>query len=82
NFLHHTRTKKEFFENAKLRVRPILITSITTMLGLFTLIFFPTGESIMLQPIAVSLGFGILWGTVLNLVYVPALFATLYKIKD
>ncbi|MCG3720346.1 efflux RND transporter permease subunit, partial [Aliarcobacter butzleri] len=49
NFLHHTRTKKEFFENAKLRVRPILITSITTMLGLFTLIFFPTGESIMLQ---------------------------------
>ncbi|RBQ29707.1 efflux RND transporter permease subunit [Aliarcobacter vitoriensis] len=82
NFLHKTRTKKEFFANAKLRVRPILITSITTMLGLFTLIFFPTGESIMLQPIAVSLGFGILWGTVLNLVYVPALFATLYKIKD
>ena len=82
DFLHHTRTKKEFFQKAKLRVRPILITSITTILGLFTLIFFPTGESIMLQPIAVSLGFGILWGTILNLVYVPALFATLYKIKD
>jgi multidrug efflux pump subunit AcrB len=82
DFLHHTRTKKEFFEKARQRVRPILITSITTILGLFTLIFFPTGESIMLQPIAVSLGFGILWGTVLNLIYVPALFATLYKIKD
>lgn len=82
DFLHHTKTRKEFFEKARLRVRPILITSITTILGLFTLIFFPTGESIMLQPIAVSLGFGILWGTVLNLIYVPALFATLYKIKD
>lgn len=82
NFLHKTRTKKEFFERSRQRVRPILITSITTMLGLFTLIFFPIGESIMLQPIAVSLGFGILWGTILNLIYVPALFATLYKIKD
>ena len=82
DFLHHTRTKKEFFQKARQRVRPILITSITTILGLFTLIFFPTGESIMLQPIALSLGFGILWGTVLNLIYVPALFATLYKIKD
>jgi hydrophobic/amphiphilic exporter-1 (mainly G- bacteria), HAE1 family len=82
DFLHHTRTRKDFFEKARLRVRPILITSITTMLGLFTLIFFPTGESVMLQPIAVSLGFGILWGTILNLIYVPALFATLFKIKD
>jgi hydrophobic/amphiphilic exporter-1 (mainly G- bacteria), HAE1 family len=82
DFLHHTRTKKDFFEKTRLRVRPILITSITTMLGLFTLIFFPSGESVMLQPIAVSLGFGILWGTILNLIYVPALFATLFKIKD
>ncbi len=82
DFLHETRSKKEFFERAKQRVRPILITSLTTMLGLFTLIFFPTGESVMLQPIAVSLGFGILWGTILNLIYIPALFATLFKIKD
>ncbi|QDF28016.1 efflux RND transporter permease subunit [Halarcobacter anaerophilus] len=81
DFLQHTKTKEEFFEKAKQRVRPILITSITTMLGLFTLIFFPSGESVMLQPIAVSLGFGILWGTVLNLLYVPAFYATMFKIK-
>jgi len=82
DFLHDTKNKSEFFVRAKQRVRPILITSITTMLGLFTLMFFPTGESVMLQPIAVSLGFGIAWGTVLNLVYVPALYATLFKIRD
>lgn len=82
DFLHNTKNKSEFFKRAKQRVRPILITSITTILGLSTLIFFPTGESIMLQPIAISLGFGIAWGTVLNLIYVPALYATLYKIKD
>ena len=82
DFVQNTKNKKEFFIKAKQRVRPILITSITTILGLATLIFFPTGESIMLQPIAISLGFGIAWGTILNLIYVPALYATLFKIKD
>jgi len=82
DFLHDTKNREEFFKKAKQRVRPILITSITTILGLATLIFFPTGESVMLQPIAISLGFGIAWGTILNLIYVPALYATLFKIKD
>ncbi len=52
------------------------------MLGLFTLIFFPTGESIMLQPIAVSLGFGILWATVLNLYFVPMIYRIFYLRKN
>jgi multidrug efflux pump subunit AcrB len=30
---------------------------------------------------AVSLGFGIAWATVLNLIYVPLLYAVVYKIK-
>ena len=29
----------------------------------------------MLQPIAISIGFGLVWGTVLNLVYLPTLYA-------
>lgn len=82
DFLHGTKKKEEFFKRAKQRVRPILITSITTVLGLMTIIFFPSGESIMLQPIAISLGFGIAWGTVLNLFYLPALYATVFNIKD
>lgn len=82
DFLHDTKKRDEFFKRAKQRVRPILITSITTVLGLSTLIFFPTSQSIILQPMAVSLGFGIAWGTVLNLLYVPALYAVIYKIND
>ncbi len=82
DFLHGTKKKEEFFKRAKQRVRPILITSITTVLGLMTIIFFPSGESIMLQPIAISLGFGIAWGTVLNLFYLPALYAMVFNIKD
>ena len=81
DFLHGTSDADTFYERAKLRLRPILITSITTFLGLFTLIFYATGQAVILQPIAISIGFGLLWGTVLNLIYLPALYAVVNKIK-
>ncbi|WP_309500152.1 efflux RND transporter permease subunit [Sulfurovum sp.] len=81
DFLHGTHNADTFYERAKLRLRPILITSITTFLGLFTLIFYATGQAVILQPIAISIGFGLLWGTVLNLIYLPALYAVVNKIK-
>ncbi len=81
DFLHGTKEAETFYERAKLRLRPILITSITTFLGLFTLMFYATGQAVILQPIAVSIGFGLIWGTVLNLVYLPSLYAVVNKIK-
>lgn len=81
DFLHGTRDVEAFYTRAKLRLRPILITSITTFLGLFTLIFYATGQAVILQPIAISIGFGLLWGTALNLVYLPALYAVVNKIN-
>ena len=80
DFLHGTRDTHTFFERAKLRLRPILITSTTTFLGLSTLIFFATGQAVILQPIAVSIGFGLLWGTLLNLYYLPTLYAVVNRI--
>lgn len=81
DFLHGTHNSKEFFKRARLRLRPILITSITTFLGLFTLIFYATGQAVILQPIAISIGFGLIWGTVLNLIYLPTLYALVNGIK-
>ncbi|QOY54118.1 efflux RND transporter permease subunit [Candidatus Sulfurimonas marisnigri] len=75
DFLHGTHNSEQFFKRAKLRLRPILITTITTFLGLFTLIFYATGQAVILQPIAISIGFGLIWGTVLNLLYLPTLYA-------
>jgi len=82
SFVEKSKNSKDFFERAILRFRPIVLTSITTMIGLVSLIFFASGQAVILQPIAVSLGFGLLWGTVINLFYVPALFATLNKYTD
>jgi hydrophobic/amphiphilic exporter-1 (mainly G- bacteria), HAE1 family len=81
DFLHGTHKSEEFFTRAKHRLRPILITSITTFLGLFTLIFYASGQAVILQPIAISIGFGLIWGTVLNLFFLPTLYALVNGIK-
>ncbi|SMC09806.1 efflux RND transporter permease subunit [Nitratiruptor tergarcus] len=68
-------------KRATLRVRPILLTSITTILGLATLMFFASGQSLILQPMAVTLGFGIGWATIINLLIVPLLFVLVKRIR-
>ncbi len=82
SFIRRATNTEELMRLAKTRLRPILLTSITTVLGLSTLIFFASGQAMILQPMAISLGFGIAWATVLNLVYVPLLYAVWYKIKE
>ncbi len=80
DFIRKAKTKDEFIHLASLRIRPILLTSITTILGLGTLIFFAQGQAVILQPMAISLGYGIAWATVLNLLFLPLLYASVKKI--
>ena len=82
SFIQKANNLEELVVLAKTRLRPILLTSITTVLGLLTLIFFASGQAQILQPMAVALGFGITWATVLNLIYVPILYAVVYRIKS
>ena len=82
SFIKKARNTEELMKYAQTRLRPILLTSLTTVLGLCTLIFFASGQAMILQPMAVSLGFGIAWATVLNLIYLPLLYAVVFKIKD
>ena len=79
SFIRRARDAEDLMRLAKTRLRPILMTSITTVLGLMTLIFFPSGQAQILQPMAISLGFGLVWATVLNLIYVPLLYAVAYR---
>jgi len=82
SFIQRAKDLDELVVLAKTRLRPILLTSITTVLGLLTLIFFASGQAQILQPMAVALGFGITWATLLNLIYVPILYAVVYRIKS
>ncbi len=79
DFIKKAKSLDEFIHLATTRLRPILLTSITTVLGLSTLIFFAAGQAVILQPMAISLGFGIIWATFLNLLYVPILYSIIYK---
>ena len=81
DFIRHTQDYARMVEGAKLRLRPIVLTSVTTVLGLSTIIFFASGQSLIVQPMAISLGFGVAWATVLNLIYVPILYAVIYRVK-
>lgn len=58
-------------ESGRLRFRPIVLTSVTTMLGLAPLTFFASGQARFLQPMAISIFFGLAVATALILVLVP-----------
>jgi multidrug efflux pump subunit AcrB len=82
DFIKKAKDLEQMKELALLRLRPILLTSLTTVLGLFTLMFFASGQSLILQPMAISLGFGVLWATILNLYYLPMLYRLIYLRKS
>ena len=75
--LKKAKNMEEIFYYAAKRFRPIILTSITTLIGLSSLVFFPTGQATIFQPMAISLAFGLAWGTILNLLYLPVLYTIL-----
>lgn len=56
------------------RFRPIILTSITTYAGLAPMIFETSMQARFLIPMALSLGYGILFGTFIILFIVPSLY--------
>jgi multidrug efflux pump subunit AcrB len=64
-------------EAGRLRFRPIVLTSLTTMLGLTPLTFFATGQARFLQPMAITMFFGLGLATFLVLLVVPCAYAVL-----
>ena len=74
----HRRAGDDLFDSVidsgTRRFRPILLTSLTTFAGLVPLIFDSSLQAQFLIPMAVSLGFGILFATVITLYLVPAAY--------
>ena len=60
-------------QGAKVRFRPIMLTSVTTFLGVSPIILERSVQAQFLSPMAVSLGFGILFATFIIMLAVPAL---------
>ena len=61
----------------KRRFRPILLTTLTTFLGLTPMILETSPQAQFLIPMAISLGFGVLSATAVTLVMVPVIYRIL-----
>ena len=55
------------------RYRAIILTTITTFVGLSPLIFEKSFQAQFLIPMAISVAFGVLFGTIILLLYFPSL---------
>ena len=61
-------------EACRRRIRPILLTTITTFCGLAPMVFETSRQAQFVVPMAVSLGFGILFTTLVCLLVLPSLY--------
>lgn len=64
------------------RVRAVLLTSLTTFAGLMPLLFETESQAQFLIPAAVSLGYGIMFATVITLILIPSLLAIQHDLLD
>jgi len=73
---HRDKEKTNMFDAVVMagmkRFRPIMLTSITTFLGLMPMIFETSLQAKFLIPMAISLGFGIIFATGITLIFIPS----------
>jgi len=63
------------------RFRPVILTSVTTFGGLLPMITETSIQARVLIPMAISLGFGVLFATGITLLLIPALYMIIAKEK-
>ena len=69
-------------EAGKTRLRPIMMTALTTILGLIPMIVSSDSGSDMIRPMAIVTIGGLIYGTLLTLFVVPCIYAILNRKKD
>lgn len=73
--------QRAVMDAASRRFRPILLTSLTTFFGLAPMILEKSVQAQFLIPMAISLGFGILFATGITLLLIPSLYMALEDIR-
>jgi multidrug efflux pump subunit AcrB len=69
------RTRDAVLDAVRTRFRPVILTSLTTFLGIAPLLFNRSTQVLFLKPMAISLGIGILFATFVILLLVPVSYA-------
>ncbi len=72
---------KEVAEGTGSRFRAVILTSLTTAAGVLPLAYGIGGQDFTNAPLALALGWGLIFGTAITLILVPALFLISIQIK-
>ena len=75
--LHGMDLHAAVLDSGASRFRPIFLTSITTFVGLMPLMVTRDFDTAPFVPMAVSLGFGVIFATIVTLILIPALYVIL-----
>ena len=75
---HRLPPQQAVIESAQRRLRPILLTTVTTVGGLLPLWF---GGGPMWEPMAIAIIFGLLFATLLTLGIVPVLYSLFFRVS-
>lgn len=74
----HRKPAEAIFEAAQQRLRPILLTTATTVLGMMPLLW---GGTAMFVPMAITIMFGLAFATALTLLVVPVLYSLFFRVS-
>jgi multidrug efflux pump subunit AcrB len=65
-------------EAANHKFRPVILTTLTTSLGMLPLYI---SGGLLWEPLSLAIIFGLTFGTIIILLYVPVFYAVLFKVK-
>jgi multidrug efflux pump subunit AcrB len=76
-----TSVKEAIIESARTRLRPIILTSLTTIVGLLPTAIGIGGYSVVWSPMASTIIFGLVFSTITTLFIIPMLYGIIYDKK-
>jgi multidrug efflux pump subunit AcrB len=79
---HHTLSDEEIAEGAGTRLRPIMITSITTVAGLAPAAYELGGANPFMTPMIMAMLWGVMFGTLVSLVLLPCLYSSEQDLRN
>ena len=73
---------RSVIEGARERLRPVILTTITTVVGLMPILFESSLQARLVQPLAVTFIFGMLFVPYLVLIFVPSVMGIAYQVRE
>ncbi|MFH1856350.1 MAG: efflux RND transporter permease subunit [Candidatus Omnitrophota bacterium] len=73
--------RTSIIEACKLRLRPVTLTTVTTVVGLMPVAYGIGGFDPFLMPMAIAISWGLLFATALTLIVIPCVYAILDDVK-